>query len=290
MTVVRYGGLVMVGLAADTKPNHAGLAGWRFLESDTGFLHYHNGSSWTKIQGYDKTETLLNKTIDAEGNNLVGILQSPFTTTYKRQGFMSVSANPANSVLSALSGWPTGGTLSTTNDAGEGWCNNFNSSSSGAIIGYLSNATYQLPAQRNFNTYLKVRAQVSTTTSSRLYIGFSSLNLLTASDTILSTSDHGCIMGFSTATANFSVFHNDGSGAQVVDSMGLAKDNAWHTYEMAMTASGNIVCKIDNANTVTVSADLPGNTTNLYGNVVMQLAAASSMNLVVKGILFRSDK
>lgn len=281
---------MMVGAAADTKPSHAGLAGWRFLEWDTGFLWYHNGTSWAKIQGYDKTETLYNKTIDAESNTMVGVLQSPFLTAYKRQGFMSVSANPANSVNGALSGWVTGGTLSTTNDATEGWCNNFNSSSSGAIIGYLSNATYQLPAQRNFNTYLKVRAQVSTTTSSRLYIGFSSLNLLTASDTILANADHGCIMGFSTATANFSVFHNDGSGAQVVDSMGLAKDAVWHTYEMDMTASGNIVCKVDGANTVTVSADLPANTTNIYGNVVMQLAAASSMNLVVKGIMFRSDK
>lgn len=290
MTVTRYGGCMMVGLSGDTKPSHAGLNGYRFLESDTGFWWYHNGTSWAKIIGYDKTETLYNKTIDAELNNLVGVLQSPFTQTYKRQGFVSVSANPANSAFGALNGWPTGGTLSTVNDAAEGWICNFNSSSSGAIIGFVSNATYQLPAQRNFNTYLKVRAQVSTTTSSRLFIGFSSLNLLTASDTILASGDHGCLMGFSTTTANFSVFNNDATAAMVTTSMGLAKDTAWHTYEMAMTASGNIVCKVDNANTVTVSSRLPGNTTNLYGNVCMQLAAASSMTLEVKGIVFRSDK
>lgn len=290
MTVSRYGGLMMVGLAADTKPSHAGLAGWRFLESDTGFLWYHNGTSWAKITGYDKAETFYNKTIDAELNSFSGVLQSPFTQTYKRQGFMSVAANPANSVFGALDGWPSAGTMTTLNDAVEGWVCNFNSSTSGAIIGFLSNATFQLPAQRAFNTYFKVRAQISTTTSSRLYMGFSSLNLLTASDTILASGDHGCLMGFNTATANFSVFHNDATAAQVVDSTGLAKDTAWHTFEMAMTAAGNIVCKIDNANTVTVSARLPGNTTNLYGNVVMQLAAASSMNLEVKGIVFRSDK
>lgn len=280
----------MVGLAADTKPSHAGLVGWRFLESDTGFLWYHNGTSWAKIQGYDKAETLYNKTIDAQLNSLVGVLQSPFTQTYTRQGIMSVSANPANSVFGALDGWPTGGTLSTVNDAAEGWVCNFNSSTSGAIIGYLSNATFQLPAQRNFNTYLKVKAQVSTTTSSRLYIGFSSLNLLTASDTILASTDHGCLMGFSTTTANFSVFNNDATSTMVTTSTGLAKDTAYHIFEMTMTAGGNIVCKIDNANTVTVSTRLPGNTTNLFGNVVMQLAAASSMNLEVKGIVFRSDK
>ncbi len=175
-----------------------------------------------------------------------------------RQGFVSTAANPASSLHGALVGWPTGGTATITNDAAEGWVCNFNSSSSGAIIGFVSNATYQLPTQRAFNTYLKVKAQV--------------------------------LMGFSTATANFSVFHNDAGGAQVVDSMGLAKDNAWHIYEMAMTANGNIVCKIDGANTVTVSARLPGNATNIYGNVCMQLAAASSMTLEVKGVLFRADK
>ncbi len=60
MTVTRYGGCMMVGLAGDTKPSHAGLNGYRFLESDTGFLYYHNGSSWTKITGYDKTRFCIN--------------------------------------------------------------------------------------------------------------------------------------------------------------------------------------------------------------------------------------
>jgi len=290
MTVTRYGGCQMVGLAADTKPSHAGLNGWRFLESDTGFLYYHNGTSWTKITGYDKTETLTNKTIDAELNSLSGVIQSPFTQTYRRQGFVATAANPASSLHGCLVGWPTGGTATITNDAAEGWVSNFNSSSSGAIIGFISNATFQLPAQRAFNTYFKVRAQVSTTTSSRLYMGFSSLNLLTASDTILASGDHGCLMGFSTTTANFSVFNNDATAAMVTTSMGLAKDTAWHTYEMAMTAAGNIVCKVDGANTVTVSSRLPGNTTNIYGNVCMQLAAASSMTLEVRGVVFRSDK
>jgi hypothetical protein len=290
MTVQRYGGLMMVGLAADTKPSHAGLVGWRFLESDTGNFYYHNGTSWTQIIGPGKVETLTGKTIDADANTLVGVLQSPFLTSYKRQGFASVAANPTNGTCGALDGWVTGGTLSTVNDASEGWVTNFNSSTSGAIIGYLSNATFQLPTQRSLNTYFKVKAQVSTTTSTRFFCGFSSNNTLPASDTILASGEHGCLMGFSTTTANFSVFNNDATAAMVTTSMGMAKDASWHTFEMTMTNAGNIVCKIDGGNTVTVSTRLPGNTTTLFGNVVVELAAAASTNLEVKGILFRADK
>lgn len=281
---------MMVGLAADTKPSHAGLAGWRFLESDTGSIYYHNGTSWALIMGATKTETLFSKTLDAESNTLIGVLQSPFISTYKRQGFAAVAANPANGLNGCLSGWPTGGTLSTVNDATEGWVTNFNSSTSGALIGYLSNSTFQLVTQRSLNTYLKVRCQCSATTSMRMYIGFSSNNTLPATDTPLGSAEHGCVMGFSTTTANYSVFNNDATAAMVTTSMGIAKDTAWHIYEMTMTAGGNIVCKIDGANTVTVSSRLPGNTTNIYGNVVMELAAASSTNYEVKGILFRADK
>lgn len=280
----------MVGLSTDTKPSHAGLVGWRFLESDTGNMYYHNGSSWTLIMGATKTEIIQGKTIDSDTNVLVGVLQSPFLTSYKRQGFAAVSANPANGVNGCLSGWPTGGILSTVNDASEGWVTNFNSSTSGAIIGYLSNATFQLVTQRSLNTYFKVKCQASTTTSTRMYVGFSSNSVLPASDTVLGSTEHGCIMGFSTTTANFSVFNNDGTAAMVTTSMGMAKDTNWHTFEMTMTSGGNIVCKIDGGNTVTVSTRLPSNTTNIFGNVVMELAAAASTNYEVKGILFRADK
>lgn len=290
MTVNRYGGLMMVGLAGDTKPSHAGLVGWRFLESDTGNIYYHNGTSWSLIIGATKTETFYSKTFDAESNTFVGVLQSPFVTAYKRQGFVSVAANPANGLNGCLSGWPTAGTLSTVNDATEGWVSNFNSSSSGVNIGYLSNSTYQLPTQRSLNTYLKAKIQVDATTNRRLYLGFTSNNTLPITDTPLGSAEHGCIMGFTTATANFSVFNNDAGGTLVTTSMGVAKDTEYHTFEMTMTSNGNIVCKLDGANTVTVSTRLPGNTTNIYGNCVAQLATASATNFEVKGILFRADK
>lgn len=290
MTVNRYGGLQMVGLSTDTKPSHSGLVGWRFLESDTGNLYYHNGSSWTLIIGPSKTEIITGKTIDSDTNVLVGVLQSPFLASYKRQGFAAVAANPANGVNGCLSGWPTAGTLSTVNDASEGWVSNFNSSTSGVNLGYLSNATFQLPTQRSLNTYLKVKCQVSATASRRLYIGFSSNNTLPITDTPLGSAEHGCIMGFSTTTANYSVFNNDGTAAMVTTSMGVAKDTTYRTFEMAMTSNGNIVCKLDGVNTVTVSSRLPGNTTNLFGNVVAQLATAASTDFEVKGILFRADK
>jgi hypothetical protein len=290
MTIARYGGCVITGLSGDTKPNHAGLNGYRFIETDTGRVWFHNGSSWAQILGRDKTETLTNKTISIDSNTISDVLLNPFATSYKRVGFVVPGTDPAQSTQGAIRGWPTAGTLSIVNDATEGYCANFNSSTNGFIFGYLSNSSLQLTGRREWNVVMKARVKASSTTSSRMYIGFSSLNTLTASDTILSTSDHGVLVGFSTATANFSAFHNDGSGSQVVDSMGTAKNTNFNTFEISMASGGNVTISLNGSVTNTLSADLPGDATNIFGNCVLQNATASSRDLIVKAIHFRSDK
>jgi hypothetical protein len=290
MTIQRWAGGIITGEAGDTKPNHASLLDWRFFEVDTGNIYHHNGTNWVLIVGATKTETLINKTIDSTTNTLSNVFVSPFALGYKRLGEIITATTPSNSLFGALAGWPTNGTASIVNDATEGHINNFNSSSDGAIIGYQSNSSLQLITRREWNAFLKVRVKASSTSNSRLYIGFSSNNTLPASDSPLGNTEHGCIIGFGTADANFRVFHNDAGGAAISADTGLQKDTEWHTFEMSMVAAGNITCMIDGGNSVVVSSRLPGNTTNIFGNIVLELAEAASKDIGIKAGIFRSDK
>lgn len=291
MTILRFAGNEMTGLSGDTKPSYAILAGWRFRETDTGNLYVYDGANWVLVQGAAKTETMINKTIDVELNTFSSMLISPFSTAYKRAGYMIPSADASKATIAALAGWPTNGTLTDTNDATEGYVNDFNSSSNNAVIGYQSNATYQVLTQRTWNGFIKAKIKPSTTTNTRCFVGFSSATTLPTTDTIFGNTDHGVFVGFSTASANWSIFNNDGSGAMPsATSMGVAKNAGWRTIEIAMASGGNITCKLDGANTTVLSTRMPGNTTNIYAYVVMVLAAASSTSLDVKGISFRSDK
>lgn len=291
MTILRFAGCLITGVAADTKPDHAGLTGFRFLETDTGRLYYHNGSNWTMIIGRDKTETFTNKTADAESNTLSNLLTSPFALGYKRLGVHIPSGTAAGSIHHALGGFPTAGTYSVVHDSTEGYVSRFNSSTSGDINGYKSNSTTQVISRRAWNPYIKFKVKPSTTTNSRLYIGFSANNTLPASDTILGTGEAGFLVGFSTTTSNFSIFHNDATGSMVTANIGsgIAKDTSWRTYEIEM-GSSDIKVRLDGSNETTISSDIPATTTDLYFNVVLELAAASSIDLDIKSGVFRSDK
>lgn len=289
MAIQWMGARAFTCVAADTKPTTNTITGTYALETDTFYFYRYNGASWDKEE--DFAETFTNKTIDAEANTIKNTLMSPFAVGYTRTGFVVPAATAALSVHGACQGWPTLGTFSIVNDASEGYVTRFNSAVSGDIIGYKSTTTTQLPTTKGFNGYIKARVKASATASMRVFVGFSSLNQLTASNTILATTDSGVLVGFDTANANFSTYNNNGGGsAQVVTSNGIAKDTSWHTFEVTLVAGGNPVTKIDGANTVTCSTRPPADATVLYANCVLQLATASSTNFDIKGLVLRSDK
>ena len=72
MTVTRYANNFYQGLAADTKPTNV-PAGAIYRATDTGDIYHYNGSSWDLIVGASKTETLTNKTINADNNTVSNI-------------------------------------------------------------------------------------------------------------------------------------------------------------------------------------------------------------------------
>lgn len=288
MAIQWLSGRTFTCVAADTKPTANMITGTYALETDTFYYYRFNGATWDKEE--DFAETFTNKTIDSELNIFKNIPVSPFSLGYQRIGLVVPAANAAASTHQAADGWPSVGTFSIVNDATEGYVCRFNSASSGVIIGYQSTATTQLPTERAWNAYIKAKVKASATTSMRVFVGFSSLNQLTASNTILATTDSGVLVGFDTTNANWSTYNNDGTGAQVVTSNAVAKDTGWRTLEVSLVSGGNATTKIDGANTVTVSTRLPAAATVLYANCVLQLATASSTNFDIKGIVFRSDK
>lgn len=274
------------GLSTDTKPPNPQLNAI-FWETDTMNQYEWNGSTWLREE--DQAETFTNKTLDATYNTFQNLLVSPFSLGFKRFGGLIPGSSATGGLYGTLGGWTSNGTFSSHSDAVEGYIDRFSSSSNGAKIGYFSNATNQLITQRAWNTNFKVRAKVSTTTDSRLYIGFSSNNTLPTSDTILADNEQGILIGFSTTTPDFSVFHNDGAGSMVTTTMGVPKDTDWHTYEIAMT-NDDIICQIDNLSILTILTRIPSNTQVIYGNAIMQLAAASAMDFDIKGAQFVADK
>jgi hypothetical protein len=255
------------------------------------YQYLWNGATWLREEDYP--ELYENKTMDAATNRFLNMLVSPFAVNYRRHGGLIPASTASASLYGALGGWPTGGTFSSVIDAvgnpTEGTVNRFTSSTSGTYIGYRSNATYQLVSRRAWNTSIKARIRASSTANTRLYIGFSSSPVLAISDSVLGNNEQGVIVGFNTVTADFSVFHNDGTDTMVTSSFGVARDTGWHTFEISMISSGDITCKIDDIDAV-IMTRLPDNDRTLHANVLMELAADVETSIDIKAIQFNADK
>jgi hypothetical protein len=297
MVVSRFAGCVMRGLSTDSKPSHAGLLGFVFQELDTGSMWYHDGSTWVLIIGPNKVETLQNKTINLDqGNVLENMVVSPFVQSFKRVGhFTPISSNPLDGLCNgAMGGWPHAGTVTYVyNTAAARYVNEFNTTGSGAQIGFFSDTVDRLVTRREFFPYLHMKLRVTNITSDRLYVGFSTATPMLLSDTTFANADSGVIMGFNTATANFSVFRNDGLGAQAsAVSLGVAKDTNWHDFEITMTA-GDVTCKFDDgagAKTQVFTTKIPAMTTDIFAHSALQTAATGSRDITIAAGTFRSNQ
>lgn len=295
MVVTTSAGLIKKGTLAE-RPNGLYLADCIYIDTATGSTYYNNGSSatsaaWVQLAGSDKVETLQNKTIPASSNTLSNFAVDPFSSS-RREGYIIPALTAQASLKGALKGMPPNGTYSYVYDtvASEGYVSRF-STSIVENVGYISGASVNIPSRREWATSLKIRSRVSTTTSSRVYIGFTQNTAgVSASDTPLSSTDIGFLVGFNTATANFSMFRNDGTGAAPsATSFGaVAKDTLWHTYEVTMS-DANIVCKLDGGNTITSTTRIPALSTNLYLHVQMQSTAAAAKNMDISKGSFGSD-
>lgn len=182
------------------------------------------------------------------------------------------------------------GTVSNTFDNTDGVLSNITSGAvSGNIAGLVSPTTGVGIGRRLFGAKAQTRAKVDTTTASKFLFGFTSATVLptAAATQPLSASDHGVIVGFvetGTGSTNWSIWHNDGSGAVAVDNVSgpIAKDANMHTIEINWSASGNVNIVFDNVNQ-TITSDLPATSSNLFFNEVVVTTAAVAKTITTEG-------
>lgn len=277
MTIERRLGCEMVGLSTDSKPDYPGLQDFRFYEVDTGYIYRHTGAAWGILDGGAATQTITGKTISNLDNNFGDTIavDLPGSFGYSRNG----------SFIPGVNGPWLGGAFGGMNvvvgagenpinglDSGEGNYQNFKGNLTTEKMGIQStSSTNSLITTRQQQPYAAVRCKIDSTAGVRLWFGFTSLQALPVSNTILGTTDSGVIIGYGSATTNFTAYNNDGAGGAAMTNnfgAGVAKDNNWHTFEIAMTLT-TVTCALDGAS-VLMSSQIPATSTPLYFNCLVQ--------------------
>jgi hypothetical protein len=277
------------GLSTDTPP---AVAEYTYLETDTGRLKYTaTGASYAPLRGHDMPEVLQNKTIDMERNEIVGLVHRPaFALNFKRAGAIIPSASAHHSQHAALGPLQLiEGDAAVDLEVGprvvsstDGVCISLDAASPDTV-GYSSSlaastATDTVITRREWNPYLIVKCKVDNVAFTRLYIGYNAYSIgdIAFSNTPLSNTDAGVIVGYSLTTNNYSVFHNSGAGAMSTTTItaggSVAKDANFHTFEITMSSS-NAIIKLDGGHQTTISTNIPAATTELRLFMVLQCEA-----------------
>lgn len=256
----------ITGLSSDTKPTINTVLGSTYLETDTFKMFHWDGAAW--MQHETMAQTFTNKSIDAESDTIMNQqLRSVFAAGAKRSGAIVIACTAGDSLRGCLKGLTTNGdgTPTWSIDVDEGPVLAFSRAASG-IMGYTSTSTSDsITTRRALNPFFKIRFKFNSITTTRLYIGFTSATSLPNTDTPLATGDSGVLFGYRTTDSNFSVINNDGGGAAIVNSTGVAKDTTYHTISFTFGAS-NVVVVLDDgagAKTTTLTTRIPATSTDI---------------------------
>lgn len=274
MVVEQRIGCEFVGLSTDAKPDNAGMFDFRFYETDTGTIYYYAGAAWAAVQGAFGQVSYANKTITALDNDFEDSVAADFPLSfhYHRTGSLIPAVNGPY-LCGALAGMNVsvgaGESAFSSLDSNEGNYQNFRTNLTGQTAGINStSSTNSLITTRGQQPTITVRCKVDQASGVRLWIGFTSLQTIPASNTVLGSADSGIMLGFGSTTSNFSVFYNDGTAAAGVQAFSQAKDNNWHTFQIAMTVT-TVTASLDGEQ-ILLSSQIPNVSTNLYFNCLSQ--------------------
>jgi hypothetical protein len=269
LTITRWAARVYTCLSGDTKPpSNSSMVGARLTETDTGNIYRNSGNEWELFQSKNKTETFSDKTIDSETNTVNNLaLGNPFKI---RSGSILQSISTTNSMIGCMQNLNVLGDGITTPtltfiDNTEGFGHFFTRETTG-LLGFASDdSTNSLITRRDYNPFFKCRIKANNSSGVRLYVGFTSATAISNNDTPLGDSDSGVIWGFRNPDSNFSVFNNDGEGSAIVTSMGLNKNESFHTVSFSFSTSNVIVVMDDGAGakTQTLTTRIPAVTTDI---------------------------
>lgn len=284
-----FAGCLLKGKEADIPAHAPSFEDFHYYATDTGNEFWNDGTQWVHFSGPTKTEALTNKHIDLTNNTVLNAVMDPFVTR-KREGFLYPALTPDGSLKGALKGLPHAGNYSYQYASNvDGYCSRFETNVSGDMIGYYYTDMINMSpfTKREDNPMLKIRARPSTTTNSRLLIGFAD-NILAFADTPLGISGSGVLVGFNIAEANFVVIRNDGTGTELITPFTtLAKDTVYRTFEVAMTGN-NVTISVDNES-LTYETFIPGLNVPLYPYIQYQSNDTVTKTLDITKGYFRGD-
>jgi hypothetical protein len=246
-------------VAADTKPTPLSAQPVILEELDTGTFYKSDGSTISIFKGPTKPETLKNKNLDLNTTELYGFNQIqdyPFLENYEQKGLVM----PATTVSNSMHGLIQDSTLhnpdSVKIDSSYGVGINFQSLIEGVKLGFTST----IPITRRDKGFeIKIEAKSNAKT---VLVGFSTVNAYDPVN-IFGATDKGVALGWTLASPWITAFNHDGSGPVQFTSSAIGKGIALHTLEIILTVS-DIKCIIDDAQTLTLTTDIPSLTDNLY--------------------------
>jgi hypothetical protein len=264
MTVQKITNAILYGVAADTKPtNYADNT--LFFVQDTGEIYRSTSGAWSIIAGASKTETLTNKTISARDNDLKFTEQTYMNLNSKRVG-VGYAANGGNHLLGSLGNVTITGTYAViaynTTDGLIG--SQYTTAASSGAKGSFQNP---LSTKWGDNPRIKLMCSVDSTATGNFHCGWSTnATFPTSSTTPYGNTEKGISFGYLSGGTNFSIFHNDGSGAFVTDAMStpVAKTAATTKFTVEIICSASSAQVIYNdTNSTTISSRLPSSTDSL---------------------------
>lgn len=259
MAIVYWAGGWLKGLSTDTKPDHAGLGGYNFLESDTGKIYHHNGTSWSLVNS-DYIGTWY-----AGGPSANGL----FANLVSETGSASVVEDGTNNpqfrryVLASngeLAGWMTFGTRITKR---------------GFLPMFTTKIRVDSAALDDYNLYACFHSNPTEN-----FTGTSDLN-----------SDSGIGLIHREQIANFEVVHNDGGATQVntaFDTPPSATDGNIHTLTVITDndSPGSFTVIFD-SESKTVTTTIPASSGKMLLAIRIESKTATSFNFDIWPILFK---
>lgn len=274
MTIQKVNNALLYGVSGDTKPtNYADNT--IFFEQDTGSTYRSVSGSWSLFSGASKTETLSNKTIDAELQT--DISKVAIAPHVRDTGW--ASPYPANVFTQGLMvGWTEMGTKAMVAvDSSHGISSTYTTAATANSVqgGLKSGVAF---TYRQFSPYIRVKFSIGASTNNRVFVGFAASSTIVTSDTLLGSGNAGVGVGWRSATdTNWSVFNSDGTSAQTITSTGVAKNTGVRMVEIKMDESvPNIVVKLDGTTYATLTTNIPSGTQSLCGYIFVEPSTASA--------------
>lgn len=246
-------------VAADTKPSPQIAQHVILEELDTGNFYQSDGSSITIQNGPDKSEILQNKILPPEDNEFL-LFNTPFDYPFLKNFEQKGHVIAAGSVSNSFHGLVEGSTLYNANnimfDQSLGTLVTFQSNIDDEKIGFVSS----IPIARRDKGY-EIKTEFKSNAQTVL-LGFSTANLFDPVN-IFGASDKGVAIGWTLNSPWICAYNHDGSGGVVTTASAIGKGIGVHTFEIQLTTA-NIKCIVDEAQTLTLTTDIPGSTDNLY--------------------------